>query len=457
MLFVITLSPQTANGETAFEDACQKVREQIASERETLDQIQTSVSAERRSLRRALSSIQSTNRELTAQKSALESASDDIRDSIDVLNQTLFENKTKLTRMRDSLHFNFSEFYQIYGQIFKDRMELRRQIDRLKSKDETIELDNALNIGFGAYLEYFQQASTIESGNAELYDESGKLVQGDLLRTGLVGGAFWNKEKAGVMHRRRGSDHMNLLAKNLTAAQRGALAVGANQKSNMAPVLLDISDGIAIRKLESKKDWKSFFDAGGFVMYPLAAIGVLAFLMIIERVLLFSRFTVSLGSMRKKILGKLEVGDFRNAAQVADDHRGPTRRFWQKAVALLGSGSKQKDEALQHLIISELPIIERFLSSLAVFAAICPLLGLLGTVSGMIHTFEIITLYGTGNSALLSQGISEALVTTQVGLILAIPILLAHSSLSRKAKSILANMDEITGIITKAIDSQKIS
>jgi biopolymer transport protein ExbB len=83
------------------------------------------------------------------------------------------------------------------------------------------------------------------------------------------------------------------------------------------------------------------------------------------------------------------------------------------------------------------------LSSLAVFAAIAPLLGLLGTVGGMIKTFEVITQHGTGNARLLADGISEALVTTQVGLAVAIPVLLLHAVLSRQAKKIVAKMEQL--------------
>jgi len=85
--------------------------------------------------------------------------------------------------------------------------------------------------------------------------------------------------------------------------------------------------------------------------------------------------------------------------------------------------------------------VERGLSALAVLGAVAPLLGLLGTVTGMINTFRVITLFGTGDPKLMSGGISEALVTTELGLAVAIPIMLLHTYLSRRTDSIVGDME----------------
>jgi biopolymer transport protein ExbB len=75
-------------------------------------------------------------------------------------------------------------------------------------------------------------------------------------------------------------------------------------------------------------------------------------------------------------------------------------------------------------------------------AAVAPLLGLLGTVTGMINTFHVITVHGTGDPRLMAGGISEALITTQLGLAVAIPVLVAAALLSRKAQRIASDMEE---------------
>ena len=81
---------------------------------------------------------------------------------------------------------------------------------------------------------------------------------------------------------------------------------------------------------------------------------------------------------------------------------------------------------------------------MALTAAAAPLLGLLGTVTGMIKTFTLITIFGTGDAKSLSSGISEALVTTELGLIVAIPSLILHGLLSRMAKQKIANLEQIS-------------
>ncbi|WP_438970965.1 MotA/TolQ/ExbB proton channel family protein [Methylophaga sp.] len=97
---------------------------------------------------------------------------------------------------------------------------------------------------------------------------------------------------------------------------------------------------------------------------------------------------------------------------------------------------------LDEAILRETPRLERGLITLAILAAIAPMLGLLGTVSGMIETFQSITLFGTGDPKLMSGGISQALVTTELGLAVAIPLLLIHSGLSSKSNRLIQILDE---------------
>ena len=104
-------------------------------------------------------------------------------------------------------------------------------------------------------------------------------------------------------------------------------------------------------------------------------------------------------------------------------------------------GEEVTRKALREHLLREGPVLERHLDTLAVLAGASPLLGLLGTVSGMIRMFEAITRFGTGDPGLLAGGISEALITTQVGLAIAIPLLLVHNHLRNRANHLLGDMD----------------
>ena len=100
--------------------------------------------------------------------------------------------------------------------------------------------------------------------------------------------------------------------------------------------------------------------------------------------------------------------------------------------------------------------MERFLTALGTVAVITPLLGLLGTVIGMIETFQQITLFGTGDPKLMAGSISLALVTTALGIIAALPLLLTHSIVAGRSKSIIHILDEQTaGIIATHAETEK--
>ena len=103
---------------------------------------------------------------------------------------------------------------------------------------------------------------------------------------------------------------------------------------------------------------------------------------------------------------------------------------------------------LDEAILRELPSIDRGITVIKILAAIAPLLGLLGTVVGMINTFQQITLFGTGDPKIMAGSISMALVTTAQGLIAALPLIFVHSLVSSQAKSVMNILDlQSAGII----------
>ena len=110
-------------------------------------------------------------------------------------------------------------------------------------------------------------------------------------------------------------------------------------------------------------------------------------------------------------------------------------------VALQPQTSEQRDDRLYACLVECRNRLDRWLGAIALTAAVAPLLGLLGTVSGMITTFQLMTLFGSGDASSVSAGISEALVTTELGLVVAIPALLAHALISRKVKSYYSQLE----------------
>lgn len=106
------------------------------------------------------------------------------------------------------------------------------------------------------------------------------------------------------------------------------------------------------------------------------------------------------------------------------------------------SSRAEAEKAIEEVFAAETPAIERGLSSISIMASTAPLLGLLGTVMGMIELFQVITMHGTSDPKLLAGGISIALITTEAGLIVAIPLQLCHTFLGNKADKIIGRMEK---------------
>lgn len=178
---------------------------------------------------------------------------------------------------------------------------------------------------------------------------------------------------------------------------------------------------------------------GGPVMIPLLLIALVALGIVIERTVFFRRNHLNSDRLMAQLLPRLEGEEGVDPVAVAAQlkiNKGPLPRLLRGLLAELRATREEAYTVLQELMLHELPVFERRLSTLKVLGAVAPLLGLLGTVSGMISLFDVITLYGTKDPRLMAGGISEALITTQTGLIIAVPVILAHRLLLNRVNAI---------------------
>lgn len=180
---------------------------------------------------------------------------------------------------------------------------------------------------------------------------------------------------------------------------------------------------------------------GRMAMIPLLVIAGIALSLIMERFfVLYLRNPLYSG-----LLGKtLEVYDMEGkaAAQaLVNRRRGVLPRVLGACLSAQADGIESMEDRIQTQLLYELPMLRRFLSGLAILAAVAPLLGLLGTVTGIIRTFEAMQSFGNANPHLLAGGISEALITTATGLVVAIPILLLRGVLSGRSERIIAQTE----------------
>lgn len=176
---------------------------------------------------------------------------------------------------------------------------------------------------------------------------------------------------------------------------------------------------------------EDYFRAGGVVMLPLAMVSLVMWVLIVDRALFFRR-------LHHKNMGAL----------VAFEHiradRMPDPRQFRGAVSLLVAQflcRRSGDRHLDRFILDETVLkvsrsLNDYLALIGVLAAIAPFMGLLGTVIGMIATFDVLAAFGTGNAKAMAGGISEALITTQTGLVVAVPGLYMKGFLDRRARNL---------------------
>jgi biopolymer transport protein ExbB len=178
-------------------------------------------------------------------------------------------------------------------------------------------------------------------------------------------------------------------------------------------------------------------------MWPIVFVAGLAILIIVERLIVLGTTKADTDKIMKRINDLADKGDWKECQLACEKKsRVPTCRMLKRAIGHIGATQEVLENALQEAILREMPRLERFLPTLGVLAAIAPLLGLLGTVTGMINTFRVITVVGTGDPRMMSGGISEALLTTQFGLVVAIPIMIIHHFLERRVDKIAGDMEE---------------
>jgi len=186
--------------------------------------------------------------------------------------------------------------------------------------------------------------------------------------------------------------------------------------------LIDPSAGALLERATQTSAWWQIFSDAGVVGGLIVVVGIIGMGIGLFRLFVLTREAKKI-KYQKQHLGTLTDNSLGRIVSVADRHQH--------------SNADELSRFLDEAILAELPECRKGLGSLAVLATIAPLLGLLGTVAGMIETFQAITAYGNSDPQVLSSGISQALLTTKFGLIAAVPLMLLHSLLSSKSDSIL--------------------
>lgn len=244
---------------------------------------------------------------------------------------------------------------------------------------------------------------------------------------------------AGLAEQRLGSLEPNMVpldTPELTAAARQVVQSGSGS------LPLDPTLGNAQKVAATEESLVEHVMAGGPVMVPILLLALAALLVALWKWFQLARVRAPSQRRVQALLEDVRAGDHVAARQKASGLVGPTGEMLRAGLERLGEPKELIEEVMFEKMLETRLRLQSLLSFIAVSAAASPLLGLLGTVTGIINTFKLITVYGTGDAKTLSSGISEALITTEFGLIIAIPALLLHAYLSRKARRYVDGMEK---------------
>jgi len=219
-----------------------------------------------------------------------------------------------------------------------------------------------------------------------------------------------------------------------------AAALGAHPKETI-PFALDPTGGSILSLLVQAPDTKERIEQGGTVGYVILAIGLVGLLIALERF-------ISLFIMGAKVKRQLK------SAKASNDN--PLGRVMRVKENNPNVDNETLELKLSESILREVPKISSRLTLIKIISVVAPLIGLLGTVTGMINTFQAITLFGTGDPKLMAGGISQALVTTVLGLVVAIPMVFIFALLNSRSRGIINILQQqSTGILAELAESNE--
>ena len=291
------------------------------------------------------------------------------------------------------------------------------------------------------YFEEIRHSGEVRVEKGRMINRSGEEVSGDILVVGNFTAAYQVPHETGFLNFSSSDRHLSALSKLPPRKMRKKIQAYMAGDSRNVP--MDVSRGGALRQLTHRMSFVEQIKKGGPIVWPILAILVMAAVIMCERLIFLTRKNMDAESFIGKITDLISGGNWEKCRDLCKRHpKKPLSNIILAGLEFKDMKREDMENAVQETILREIPPLEKFLSTLGMLAAIAPLLGLLGTVTGMINTFHVITCYGTGDPRMMSGGISEALVTTMLGLMVAIPIMFGHTLLSRRVENMIGTMEE---------------
>lgn len=343
-------------------------------------------------------------------------------------------NDKQLSELEEQLTLKLGSFGELFGIVrqtageskgqfmlsltnieFPERVEFLGDLAERKSLDlpTTSELERL----WYEILNELNQSGKVKSYNTDILSKSGELVNRDVLRIGV----FNSVSNGNYLNLVSEQNLLEFLAKQPDRSIKRSAKRLQNKDVSYREVYIDPTRGSLLSKLIDRAGWLQRINQGGFVGYVILIILTLGLAMGVLQFQFLYRESKSIDT-------ELETGNFSN-----DSILGKLNSVFKSHT---GDNPEELEAQLEDILAKASPPLDKNLSVIKLLAAVAPLLGLLGTVIGMIETFQSITLFGTGDPKLMAGGISQALVTTMLGLIAAVPLLFVHNLLDSRSRAI---------------------
>lgn len=197
----------------------------------------------------------------------------------------------------------------------------------------------------------------------------------------------------------------------------------------------------------------TYFKMGGIVMWPLLFFSLATIVVFIERLITYHRLKVNTRTLLMQVRkALLEDRNADLAVKVCEKHRGPVSAVLKAGILKYGKSKEEIEKTIEAAAVYEMARIEKRLMWLATSANVSPMLGFLGTVTGMIKSFDALAKVGLSNPGLVAAGISEALITTAFGLFIAIPAQIFYNYFMSRVNKFVHDIEASANILMETFD-----
>ncbi len=428
--------------------------------------------------------MKETQKDIETTQKIIQDEQSQLKKELSELRQEADQKEKSLQTLKDQLEESLQTEEKLRGEIEEEEEKIRTLEETLRTvtKDATQIIEgsllNAENPSWKERLapltdpDRFPGMADIENLAAVLFEEmeagkdirkypgifidsQGAEVSGTILRVGKFTACYQQGDNVGYLRSDKNLGKLVAIPGTPPRTVRRGIEKYISGESDHLP--LDLSGGVIAEQVNRNSELREWIDAGGLLVWPIFAIALVAILLSLERLYSLVRIPTNTDKIMNRLRELASEENWEACKELCHKNvRIPTCKVLKTGMEHLGVAKEVLENALEEAILRELPRLERFLTTLGVLAAIAPLLGLLGTVTGMIHTFQGITVFGTSDPRMMSGGISEALVTTQLGLAVAIPIMIVHHFFDRRAEKIIGDMEEKgTALVTLVLRSEK--